>query len=128
MFYGAPQKSCKASPFRSWFVLPQEHEQEDQDLHHLLVAQADLYCQLEHGNSLVYAGRPANWLRVGFGGYEWLGGFSVESLCHLTVVLRSPPGINRRRPRFSGVAAGSQFLIHNAEFSGERSESAGTEC
>lgn len=66
MFYGAPQKSCKASPFRSWFVLPQEHEQENQNLHHLLVAQADLYCQFQHGNSLVYAGSAANWLTVGY--------------------------------------------------------------
>jgi hypothetical protein len=67
MLNGATQqKSCKASPFRSWFVLPQEHEQENQNLHHLLVAQADLYCQFQHGNSLVYAGSAANWLTVGY--------------------------------------------------------------
>ncbi len=62
MFNSAHAKSCKASLFRSWFVLPQEHEQEDQDLHHLLVAQADLYCQFQHGISPVYAGSAANWL------------------------------------------------------------------
>jgi len=59
------QKSCKASPFRSWFVLPQEHEQEDHNLHHLLVAQADLYRQFQHGSSPDDAGVHANWLRVG---------------------------------------------------------------
>jgi hypothetical protein len=47
-----------------------EHEQKDDHLYQLLVAQLKLDCQCDHGVSPDYAGMHANWLMVGFGGYE----------------------------------------------------------
>lgn len=53
------------------FTLTEEdREQKDGEMYQLLVVQLQFDCQLEHGNSLVCAGRPANLLKVGFGGYE----------------------------------------------------------
>jgi len=44
----------------------EEHEQKDNDLNQLLVAQLKLDCQFQHGISPVYAGSAANWFRVGY--------------------------------------------------------------
>ena len=51
------------------------------------VAQLKLYCQCDHGFRLDYAGSAANWLMVGFGGYEEPEGVSVGILCHLTACM-----------------------------------------
>ncbi len=59
-------KSKNPAPFGTGMMLAdEEHEQEDDDLDQLLVAQLKLDCQCYHGLRLDYAGRPANWLRVG---------------------------------------------------------------
>ena len=58
----------------------EEHEHKDNNMHQLLVVQLQFDCQLEHGNSLVCAGRPANLLKVGFGGYEYPGGIIRRGL------------------------------------------------
>jgi len=44
----------------------EEHDQERDELQHLLIAQRQLDCQFQHGISPVYAGSAANWLRVGY--------------------------------------------------------------
>jgi len=41
----------------------EKHEQNDSEIYQLLVANRQLYCQFQHGISLVYAGDVANWLR-----------------------------------------------------------------
>ena len=49
------------------------------------------------GISLVYAGRPANWLRVGFGGYESHGGVVRLGSWPPDDADASAPGITMRR-------------------------------
>lgn len=46
------------------YLTVEEHEQKQYGLY-LLVAQRQRDGQFQHGESLVYAGRPANWLMVG---------------------------------------------------------------
>ena len=117
MFDANPEKKCKTRSLSgaSFMLNEEEHDQGCEKVHYLLIAQLHFDCQLKHGYDFVCAGRPANWLKVGFGGYEQPNGCAAWILFHLTVVLRSPPGINRRRLRFSKAAAGSQFLIHNVK-------------
>ena len=55
-------------------TLTEEEQKQPEYKLDLLEAQLQFDCQLEHGNSLVCAGRPANLLKVGFGGYEYPGG------------------------------------------------------
>ena len=60
--YARKQKKLKAQRFSplGLKLAEEEHEQKDDDLHQLLVAQLKLDCQLEHGNSPVCAGSAAN--------------------------------------------------------------------
>lgn len=44
----------------------EKHEQKDDEMYQLLVAQPQLDCQCQHGISPVYAGSAANWFRVGY--------------------------------------------------------------
>lgn len=80
----------------------EEHEQKYGEMYQLLVAQLNLDGQRKHGNSLVFAGRPANLLRVGFGGYEYPGRVIRAGSWPPDDVDASTPGINRRRPELSG--------------------------
>jgi hypothetical protein len=40
----------QTAPFRGRGVLPEEHEQDDDETYRLLVAQLDFQCQFEHGS------------------------------------------------------------------------------
>lgn len=87
----------------------EEHEQKDDYLHQLLVAQLKLECQFQHGNGLVYAGSAANWLRVGFGGYECSG----RVICGMNSlppndVVATTPGIGPGRLGVIRAGQGSQ--------------------
>lgn len=57
-------KKATARPLSgSGFMLAEEkHEQKDDEMNQLLVAQRQLDCQFKHGISPVYAGSAANWL------------------------------------------------------------------
>lgn len=58
-----PQRMQSPTPFGVGVLLgEEEHEQKDDQLHQLFVVQLHFDCQLEHGNSPVYAGSAANWL------------------------------------------------------------------
>lgn len=68
MFHSrSTQKKLMAQPLSrlGLRLAEEEHEQKDDDLNQLLVAQLKLDCQCYHGSSPDYAGRPANLLRVG---------------------------------------------------------------
>lgn len=95
------------------FLLTEEEcNQKDGEMYQLLEAQPQFDCQLEHGNSLVCAGRPANLLRVGFGEVRsTVGHKRAASFLHLTEVLRSPPGIAACQRRGFPVA-GCVLPIH----------------
>ena len=58
------QKKLMAQPLSGLGLrlAEEEHEQKDDDLNQLLVAQLKLDCQFQHGISPVYAGSAANWL------------------------------------------------------------------
>ena len=93
----------------------EEHEQKGGELHQLLVAQLKLDCQLEHGNSRVCAGRPANWLKVGSGSYEELAarmGREVSWLPNGGVAITTG-NCHPRRARSGGAGESFQFLGHN---------------
>jgi len=111
------QKKLKAQPLSrlGLKLAEEEHEQKADNLNQLLEAQLQFDCQRKHGNSLVCAGRPANLLKVGFGGYEWPRQIALARiLSHLTEVLRSPPGITvRPADNAPSAGRGSQFLKHN---------------
>jgi hypothetical protein len=62
----------------------EERDQARDEMQNLLIAQLKLECQFQHGKSLVYAGSAANWLIVGFGGYEEPLAVCERILCHLT--------------------------------------------
>ena len=90
----------------------EKHEQKNDCAFQLLVAQLKLECQFQHGESPVYAGSAANWLKVGFGGYEEPLAVSERILCHLTAWLPPRRGLpGRGCCRHPGP--GSQFLKHN---------------
>ena len=63
----ATQKKLKAQRFSplGLKLAEEEHEQKDDDLHQLPVAQRQSNGQFQHGESPVYAGSAANLLRVG---------------------------------------------------------------
>lgn len=53
----------KTAPFGAGlFLAEEEHDQGCDYAQRLLIAQLELDCQLEHGNSPVCAGSAANWL------------------------------------------------------------------
>jgi hypothetical protein len=57
--------SQRLSPLGLWLTW-EEHEQNDDELHRLLVAQLKPDSQFKHGENLVCAGWPANLLRLAF--------------------------------------------------------------
>ncbi len=65
--YLRKQKKWKAQRFSPLgLMLEEEHDQERDDMQNLLIAQPQFECQFQHGNSPVYAGSAANWLRLAF--------------------------------------------------------------
>ena len=105
------KRSEGPTPFGAGVTLDQEEREQEQQRAQLLVAQLDFDCQLEHGDSLVCAGRPANWLRVGFGSNDNLAAFQRRGKSWLLDDARiSRAGDSRAPP--CGVR-GSQFVMHN---------------
>ena len=111
------------APFGTGVLLgEEEHDQESDETRNLLIAQLHFDCQLEHGNSLVCAGRPANLLNVGFDGYEepaapWGGSGSWQSNGGVAITTGNYP---RSHALTGGEAEGFQFLMPNVEVSGAR--------
>ncbi len=99
----------------SWVLLAgEEHEQKDNNAFQLLVAQRQGNGQFQHGKSLVYAGRPANWLMVGSGGYEEPSGVIRSDSLPPTVAGRYRyRGLPARRGGLPRRGVGSQFMKHN---------------
>ena len=62
----SPQKKWKAQPLSGLGLklVEEEHDQERDEMQHLLITQRQLDCQLEHGRSPVCAGSAANWLEL----------------------------------------------------------------
>lgn len=66
-------RSRSPAPEEAGVILAQSKDKESDRSHDCRNVQFELEaptCQFQHGISPVYAGRPANWLKVGFGGYE----------------------------------------------------------
>lgn len=64
-----------ARPFSGpGLMLAEDEHDQCADTEQLLIAQLKPDTQRKHGKSLDCAGVHANWLRVGFGGYEYPGG------------------------------------------------------
>lgn len=103
-------KARRLSPPGLWLA-EEEHDQEREKLQHLLITQLKLECQLEHGKGPVYAGSAANWLRVGFGGYEEPAVERPDSLPPDDVVATTPEIACRRWLKPS--AADSQYVKSN---------------
>ena len=102
-------KTKSPAPFGTGVMLAEEeHEQKDDELDQLLVAQLELDCQCYHGFRLDDAGRPANWLRVGFGSNAEPSAVGGGILGYLTA--RLPP----RRGLLWGSPVGAvpEFPIH----------------
>lgn len=93
-------KSQRVSPL-ALTLAEEEHDQERDEMQHLLIAQLKLDCQFQHGKSLVYAGRPANWLMVGFGGNEEPGEVARRDSWPPDDGVATPPGIALRRQKWS---------------------------
>ena len=105
-----------SAPFGAGVTLAEvEHEQKRElnECTQLLVAQLKLDCQCEHGSSLVYAGRPANWLRVGFGGYEEPSAVSGGILSHLTARLPPRRGLPRAGMCSTPGRLAPNSIMHN---------------
>jgi hypothetical protein len=77
VMHGAKERKAQRVSPLGLMLAKEEHEQE-QNGFYLLVAQLKLDGQRKHGNSPDCAGVHANWLMVGFGGYEEPGGVARE--------------------------------------------------
>ena len=116
-----PQRMQSPAPFGTGVLLgEEEHDQESDETRNLLIAQLHFDCQLEHGNSLVCAGRPANLLKVGFDGYEEPAALagrwdSWPSNGGVSITTGNYP---RSRALTGGEAEDFQFLVPNVELTG----------
>ena len=106
-----PKRSEGPAPFGAGITLDQEEYEQKQQRAQLLVTQLDLNRQSDHGNSPDNAGVHANWLKVGFGGYE-VPGLGRESLPPDGVCAHAP-GMTPGRPEYR-PARSSQFVMPNS--------------
>jgi len=106
-------KSNSPAPFGTGMTLAEEEHEQEQNGLQLPVAQLKLYCQCYHSMSPDYAGSAANWLMVGFGGYE-----EPRAVWRLDSWppydgIAIPPGIALSGGEVTHPGQGSQFLKHN---------------
>ena len=109
------KRSEGPTPFGAGVTLAEEEHEQNcgpfAEFAELLVAQLKLDRQRNHGVSLENVGSTANWLRVGFGGYEERGGLRRRGDSW------PPNGAAATASGVSvlGLTAGhrSQFVMHN---------------